>query len=181
MITAVNTEKHEYVVIEDYPYHVRETHFFFFFIRDSLQYLPCVPPANKTIRHSHVALIGSQYSTVTVSRYYFRINRISDRIRYSNTGIDPDSWTTRLQRRIHTRIMDYDCGILCFQVRVPAKIIIYIQSFPLKVTTLILLKDFFHKFKANFVLGRIIFFGFNIHSKNWKYELLNIIKFFNKI
>jgi len=29
VITAVNTEEHEYVVIADYPYHVRETHFFF--------------------------------------------------------------------------------------------------------------------------------------------------------
>jgi len=72
--------------------------------------------ANKTICHSHVALIGSQCSTVTVSRYYFRINRISDRIRYPNTGFDPDSRTTRLQRRVHTRIMDYDRSILCFQV-----------------------------------------------------------------
>ncbi|KYN23024.1 hypothetical protein ALC57_04808 [Trachymyrmex cornetzi] len=50
LVYIVNTEKHEYVVIEDYPYH----------------YLPCVPPANKTICHSHVALIGSQYSTVTI-------------------------------------------------------------------------------------------------------------------
>lgn len=64
-----------------------------------------------------MVLIGSQYSAVTVSRYYFRINRISDRIRYFNIGIDPNSRTTRLQRRIHTRIVDYDCGILRFQVR----------------------------------------------------------------
>lgn len=42
---------------------------------------------NKTARHSRVVLIGSQCSTVTVSRYYFRINRISDRIRYSNTQV----------------------------------------------------------------------------------------------
>ncbi|KYN07849.1 Trypsin-1, partial [Cyphomyrmex costatus] len=50
VITAVNTEKHEYVDIMWYPYH----------------YLPCIPTTNKTICHSHVALIGSQYSTVTI-------------------------------------------------------------------------------------------------------------------
>lgn len=58
---------------------------------------------------------------MTVSRYYFRINRISDRIRYSNTGIDPNSGATRLQRRIHTRVLDYDRGVLRFQVCVAAK------------------------------------------------------------
>lgn len=116
MIIAVNTERHQYVDIEDYPYHVRKKiHFFFFYMRRLT--VSCIPAANKTIRHSHVVLIGSQYRRVTVSRYYFRINRISDRIRYSNIGIDPDCRPTHLQRRIHTRIVDYDCGILRFPVR----------------------------------------------------------------
>lgn len=68
--------------------------------------------------HSHAVLIGSQYGTVTVSRYYFRINPISRGIRYSNTGIDPDCRGTRMQRRVHTRVLDYDRRVLRFQVRI---------------------------------------------------------------
>lgn len=101
--------------IEDYPYHVREIHFFLFYTQWLI--VSCVPLTNKTIYHSHVVLIGSQYSAVTVSRYYFRINRISDKIRYFNTGIDPNRPTIRLQRRIHTRILDYNCSILRVQCK----------------------------------------------------------------
>lgn len=76
----------------------------------------------------HMAvLIGSQCGTVIVSRYYFRINRISDRIRYSNTGIDPDRQAARMQRCIHTRVVDSDHGILRFHVCITQRIIINIR------------------------------------------------------
>lgn len=105
-----------------------------------------------------MALIGSQYSTVTVSRYYFRINRISDRIRYPNTGIDPNSQTTRLQRRIYTRIMDYDRGVLCFQVRAAAK---NNNAQNVSLGSYDFVEKRFHEFEANSLLGIIIICGFN--------------------
>lgn len=101
---------------------------------------------------------------MTVSRYYFRINRILDRIRYPNTDIDPDSRTTRLQRRIYTRIMDYDRSILCFQVRAASKN--NAQNVFLRSYDFDFFKRFFHEFEVSFVLGITIFFGFNINIKN---------------
>lgn len=79
------------------------------------------------------------------------MNRISDRIRYPNTGIDPGSRTTRLQWRIYTRIMDYDRGILCFQVRAAKKLFIFMhRMFSLDFD---FVERSLHEFEVNFVLG----------------------------
>lgn len=68
-----------------------------------------------------------------------------------------------MQRRIHTRIVDYDCGILRFQVRALLRKIYnnILGVFHSEVTILISLRFFFHKFeRADLSLTIIISFFF---------------------